>query len=132
MIAVGEHCWGSAPPYLVRASCPFGGGVAGSYQELCGVLSGGVLVLGALLGRASSAEDDTLAYRFAGRYRELFLAAMGNSRCEAIRSSLPAVPKRCLPVLERGVALLLDLIDDARSQGLVAPSPPAGGGPDWP
>ena len=87
MLAVGEHKLGSLEPQSVRMSNPFGGGVGGTRQELCGALAGGLMVIGALYGRTDSSQDDTLSYERAKQFREAFLAAFGHTQCEPIREA---------------------------------------------
>ncbi len=64
---------------LIKVSSGFGGGIAGSTEELCGAFTGGVLALGAVLGREAPGEelrDLGLALldfkeRFAGKFESL-------------------------------------------------------------
>ena len=116
MIAVGGHYLDPLPELLVRASCPFGGGIGGSYDELCGVLSGGVIVLGALWGRASSAENDEWVRELARQYQARFVAYAGTSTCRPIRDSMPEQERRCLPVVLEGARLLVEIIAKARQE----------------
>ncbi|HMK66600.1 MAG TPA: arsenite methyltransferase, partial [Thermodesulfobacteriota bacterium] len=44
-------------PDAIRAASVFGGGIAGSTEELCGAFTGGVLALGYLLGRNHPGDD---------------------------------------------------------------------------
>jgi len=108
---VGEHYWGETPEALLRASNAFGGGVAGCHDELCGVLSGAVLMIGARYGRTSSDESDECLYAFLREYRERFAQFAGGTRCEDVRSRLPEVEKRCLPVVEEGTRLLMEMLE---------------------
>jgi C_GCAxxG_C_C family probable redox protein len=64
-----------------------GGGVGGSHEELCGALSGGVLMIGALYGRTSVDEDDDECYRRVCLYRDRFLEHFGTTRCFDLRES---------------------------------------------
>lgn len=109
MIAVGEHWMGQAPELLVRASCPFGGGVGGTREELCGVLSGGVLLLGATRGRISADENDKPLYELVSEFRRRFIAHFGSAQCQAVRACMPEESRRCHPVVAEGVRLLLEL-----------------------
>lgn len=113
VIAVGDHYLGKTPEILQRASCPFGGGIGGCYQELCGVLSGGTLILGALCGRASSSESDEELRALGCEFRQRFIDLAGSSQCQAIRDSLPDQPKRCLPIVEEGTRLLVELLESS-------------------
>ncbi|HHX44922.1 MAG TPA: C_GCAxxG_C_C family protein [Chloroflexi bacterium] len=110
MIAVGDHLMGQTPEVLIRASNPFGGGVGGCRQELCGVLAGAMLVLGATRGRLAPTEDDKALYDLVCRYRERFIATFGSSQCEAVRNTMPEMDKRCAAVVEGGVRLLLEML----------------------
>jgi len=116
VIAVGDHYFGQVPELLVRASCPFGGGVGGSHQELCGVLGGGTLLLGALWGRASSAENDDFVRNLVCRFREQFIATAGNAQCQAILDGLPDEKGRCLPIVIEGTRILVKLIEEAAKE----------------
>jgi C_GCAxxG_C_C family probable redox protein len=110
VIAVGDHLMGKTPEVLVRASCPFGGGVGGCRQELCGILAGATLILGATRGRLEPSEDDKPLFEFLCRYRERFIQEFGHTRCEPVRNTMPEVDKRCGPIVERGVRLLMEML----------------------
>jgi hypothetical protein len=61
------------------------GGLGDTQQEMCGALSGGVLVIGGLLGRESLNEDDRPALDLATRYRKRFLAELDATQCARLR-----------------------------------------------
>jgi len=105
---VGEDLWGETPEVLLRASCPLGGGVAGTHDELCGVLSGAVLLAGARWGRTAPEEDDKPLYAALADLRERFRDLFGHTRCDDIRLSYPDVPKRCRPVVAAGARLVME------------------------
>jgi len=104
--------YGQTPDVLLRVSTPFGGGVGLTEKELCGVLSGGVILIGSLLGRISPATSDDEVQALAETWRRQFHRAMGATICEDLRATLPNEPNRCRPVVGRGVGLLLDLLED--------------------
>ena len=87
MLAVGEHKLDKLEPQSIRMATPFGGGVGGTHEELCGALAGGVMVIGALYGRTDSSQDDSQAYELAKRYRKAFLAEFGHTQCAPIREA---------------------------------------------
>ena len=99
------------PEILIRASCPLCGGLGGCYEEMCGVLSAGILLLGCLWGRVSWAESDDLVCDLACQFRERFIAFSGSSQCKVIRASLDDEPKRCAPIVAEGARLLVELIE---------------------
>jgi C_GCAxxG_C_C family probable redox protein len=110
-IAVGDYYLDPCPGILKRVSCAFGGGVGGCRQELCGVLGGGVIALGALYGREVVSEDDAELKKLICKFRDAFIARFGTSTCEPIRNALPDVEKRCCGVVQDGTRLLVDLIE---------------------
>ena len=114
ILAVGEHVLGELDPRMVRMSTPFAGGVAGTKEEMCGALSGGLMVIGALHGRANLSDSEEAALRVAASYRERFAAAMGDTTCWPIyeQHHLPDEIGSCAPVVKRAAGLLLDLLDE--------------------
>jgi len=67
-----------------------GGGVGGSQQEMCGALSGGVLVLGCLFGPAGAGEDRQFVSDRVAQYRERFAERFGATRCAPLRQRIEA------------------------------------------
>ena len=65
----------------------FGGGVGGSHAELCGAVSGGVLVLGLLTPHTDSADKE-------GKRRIWFEAVFGLTRCGELLKARPGVTER--------------------------------------
>ena len=114
MLAVGEHKLGKLEPQAIRMANPFGGGVGGTHQEMCGALAGGLLVIGALYGRTDSSQDDTPCYERAKQYREGFLAEFGHTKCEPIRDAFakPDGSHGCDQVVERAARVLLGVLDE--------------------
>lgn len=110
MIAVGDYYFGKAPEILIRAACPLAGGGGCSYEEMCGLVSGGLMIMGALMGRVSFEENDDAVQALAREYRERFRALAGHTQCQAIRNSLPEVDKRCQHIVVGAVRLLLDML----------------------
>ncbi len=114
MLAVGEHYFGQVPDMLVRTSCPFAGGIGCDYKEACGVLSGGIIVLGALWGRASAQENDDWIQDLTCQYRDAFVKVNdGTATCQVIRDSMPEEDKRCFPIVQGGIRVLVPLIEEA-------------------
>lgn len=117
VLAMGEHYLSPLPEILLRASNPFGGGVAGCRQELCGALGGGILILGALWGRTSSTENDEHLKGLICRLREGFIARYGSTTCQPIRDVARDEVIGCLPVVEEAVRILVPLIEEEIERG---------------
>lgn len=112
MLAVGEHVLGHLEPQSIRMSTAFGGGVAGTRLEMCGALSGGIMVISGLHGRTDVNQDDQLAYDLAEQYREAFLAEFGHTQCEPIREMFqkPDGSHGCDQVVEQAARTLLGIL----------------------
>jgi C_GCAxxG_C_C family probable redox protein len=115
ILAVGEEVLGRLHPQSVRMATGLMGGLGGTQQEMCGALSGGVLVIGGLLGRQNLEQDDAPACSQAARYRERFLAEMGDTQCAPLRERVqaPGGLESCAEIVERAAAILLELLAQA-------------------
>jgi C_GCAxxG_C_C family probable redox protein len=112
LLVVGEHVLGDLEPKCARMATGFAGGVGDSQQEMCGALSGGLLVVGGLFGRTSKDEDDRPALALATCYRERFQAALGATQCARVWDTVhaPGGLGSCALVVERAATILLELL----------------------
>jgi C_GCAxxG_C_C family probable redox protein len=112
MLAVGEHVLGELDPRMAKMPTPFAGGVGDTREEMCGALSGGLMVIGALCGRTGPDENDDTAMRLATRYRELFAEKMGDTHCGPVyeRHHAPDGTGSCAVVAEQAAEILLALL----------------------
>jgi len=114
LLAVGEHVLGQFPEVCKRMGTGFSGGLGGTHQELCGALSGAVLVSSALLGRADTRGSDRPAMNVATLYRARFLAKFGDTQCARLRERIksPGGLGSCAVLVEQAAVLLLDLLEE--------------------
>lgn len=114
MLAVGEHVLRDFDRRMVTIASPFAGGVGGTEEEMCGALSGGVMVIGAVHGRNEAHEDDQKAKELAVRYREGFAEEFGTTRCGPICEEMhaPGSPGSCKFVAERAALVLLEVLGE--------------------
>jgi C_GCAxxG_C_C family probable redox protein len=120
LLAVGKHLLGDLEPQSIRMASALAGGVGRTHQEMCGALGGGVLVIGALFGRASLDQDDQVALDLAALYRARFLAAFGHTQCARLRESVVDAPGglgSCAVLVERAASLLLELLQEHDARG---------------
>lgn len=111
MLAVGEHLWGQVDDRICRMTTGLAGGVGGTQQELCGALSGGVLLIGALHGRVRADEDDSRCKRLASLYRERFAQALGATRCGDLRATwYGSGGASASALVERAARILLEML----------------------
>ena len=113
MIAVGEHYMDSVPDSLKRASGALAGGAGCSFEELCGVLSAGLMVLGVVQGRDAPTENDDRLQEQSRRVRDRFLEVFATTKCATIRGRQPEEPKRCRPIVREGVRIILEVMEEA-------------------
>lgn len=76
-------------PEVVKVSSCFGGGIAGTMEELCGAFTGGVIALGALLGRENPGETLKEAAEAVKKYKAWFLENHGSINCQALIDGFP-------------------------------------------
>jgi len=116
VLAVGEHLWGEVDDHTLRMTTGLAGGVGCGEQELCGVLSGGVMVIGAQHGRTAPDVDDSECHRLVCLYRNRFIEELGHSRCMDLRESGFGGdgPWPCSNLIERAARILLEVLDEAQ------------------
>ena len=68
------------PDGCLRMATPFGGGI-GRSEDICGALTGGVMGVGACLGRVGADGDKTRSYDAANALFKGFVAAFGSAKC---------------------------------------------------
>jgi C_GCAxxG_C_C family probable redox protein len=95
-----------------RMATPFGGGV-GRTEELCGALTGGVLAIGACIGRTGPTEDRLRSYEAAGRLYRAFLGRFGSTCCKVLNKSdfgSQEHRRRCGAFVSEGTRLTLEIL----------------------
>jgi len=96
-----------------RVTGIYQGGVAGTKQSECGVLTAGMMVIAALYGRSSMDEDESRAVELSQKYWDMFKEEFETSNCTVLREG-PAGPEaatRCGTIVVRGARMLADLLD---------------------
>jgi C_GCAxxG_C_C family probable redox protein len=116
LLVVGEHVLGHLPPESARMATGLAGGIGGSHEEVCGALSGGVLVIGGAYGRTELHEDDQMALTLSMRFRERFLAQLGHTQCAQLRTMVhaPGGPDSCAQLVQQAALILLQLLDESQ------------------
>ncbi len=76
---------------VLAVSGGFGGGVGGTHEELCGAVSGGVMVLSLLYPHLDNSDPDSkpALYARAADFRSRFLARFGNTCCGRLLETVP-------------------------------------------
>jgi len=103
---------GLEPERLFAAAGGFGGGVGTSHEELCGAISGALLVLGLLHphtraeDRAGKREISGLAKEFRRRFQETF----GHTRCGDLLRARPGAGEKTPAALRLGLTAHCDIM----------------------
>lgn len=117
VLAVGGHLLGDAVP-PIRLATPLGGGIGSTHEEVCGAITGGVLIIGALHGRdrPDQIEEKERAADLAACYREGVLSTLGDTRCQPLRDRHHGYDGSgtCAPVVEGAAAVLLRILMEER------------------
>jgi len=115
LFAVGKYKLGELHPQCAKIATVFSGGVGSCHQELCGGLSGGLLVIGSLYGRINPEEDDVLVKDLGKKFREQFLKEFGSTKCEDVKAWLieQGMEEKCDKVVERSAMMLMNLLDES-------------------
>ena len=107
-IAVGEHTLDEISEPMIRMTTPFAGGVGGQHCDLCGALTGGLMVIGALRGRTDSQVNDDYCQKLAADYRNAFKAKFGSVICEDLKQGA------CGELTRQASLLLMDFLEDGQ------------------
>ncbi len=99
---------------LVKAASAFGGGIAGSTGELCGAFSGGVMVLGYLLGRENPGDNLRDCANLTNQFKKSFKEKFGSLNCGTILDSFNEQenPFGCVNLTAEAAEILAGLLND--------------------
>ena len=73
---------------MTKIASTFLVGVGGTHEELCGALSGGILVIGYLMGRTEPGIDIQPAKDMTAALRQCFIDKYGTTQCQALLDKL--------------------------------------------
>jgi len=115
LLAVGQHYFPISLPGLIRIAAPFSGGVAGTQEELCGALTGGLMVIGAMFGRKSANEDDDYCIALTRLFRERFIHHFETLQCKKLRNNWVGKPGQpdCAELTAQAAGLLIEVIENS-------------------
>lgn len=95
-----------------QLATPFGGGI-GRSQDVCGALTGGVLGIGAALGRTEPSDDKMRSYDAACMLYRSFLGRFGSVGCSALNRgdfTSPEHRPRCGRLVAEATRLAVEAI----------------------
>lgn len=89
-------------------STAFCGGVACTWEELCGALSAGTMVISMKYGRVTADEDDAPSRAAAAELRRRFIEWFGTSKCGPIHDRHDG----CQWVVEEASRIIFSVLED--------------------
>jgi C_GCAxxG_C_C family probable redox protein len=101
----------------MRMATPFGGGV-GRSEDICGALAGGVMAIGAAIGRTEAEDDRLRSYEAAGKLHKSFCEEFGSSQCRVLNKSDFKSPEhrvRCGRFVEGATRITLQILREEQS-----------------
>ena len=113
MLAVGEHMLENVDAQSIKMTTAFAGGIGGTQRDLCGALNAGIMIIGALHGRAAPGEDDTLCLKLATDYRDRFAQELGSISCAELRAERfgSRGQEPCSLLVARAARILLEVLE---------------------
>lgn len=114
MLAVGEHTFGQVDDQTLKMTTGFSGGIGVTYRDLCGLLTSGLMIIGALHGRTQPDADDTRCQKLATAYRDRFAQQFCSVYCHQLRAEQYGSQGRepCSVLAERATHVFLDLLEE--------------------
>jgi hypothetical protein len=99
---------------ILRMTMVLHGGMADSMSSHCGGLTTGILIIGALYGRADIQGDARFAPAIARRYWQAFLDEFETSHCTTLKNGQPSgeAPTRCGCIMVRSARLLVKCLQE--------------------
>lgn len=103
---------GQEPEQLFAVAGGFGGGVGGSHEELCGAVSGGLLVLGLLVPHTQGEDRERKReiYGLAKTFRRRFSEVFGLTRCGELLRARPGTSQKTAAALRLGLTAHCDIM----------------------
>ncbi len=91
----------------------FGGGVGQTFSQLCGVISGGLIVIGHFHGRREQGASWEDASQLGNQLVKRFVALHGTCHCGALRERFGEVEQmdRCRDLVRSGTVGLLTILE---------------------
>jgi len=113
LLALGAHYMGEIHPQTICMSTPFAGGVGCSHADLCGALTGGIMLIGAMHGRVDAQTNDERCQALAAAFRAQFLQAFGWLKCQDLKDHWIGLSgqESCAALMEKAAGLLIEVLE---------------------
>ena len=107
-----------AHPEAIKVASAFGGGIAGSTEELCGVFTGGIIALGLVLGRENPGDELRDCGNLTKEFKKRFKLQFGSLNCMTILDSFGEQqnPLDCVKLTAEAAVILADVLNEFRTK----------------
>ena len=97
---------------IPKVASGFGGGIGSSKEDVCGILTGGVIALGWLYGRSEPGADINNLKSLTGVFRKKFIERIGSTKCPEILEKLGEQEKmiKCKKLTAEMTGVLWEII----------------------
>ncbi len=101
-------------PEVLKAASAFGGGIAGTTEDLCGAFTGGVMATGLLLGRENPGLEMKDCGKVIKEFKSRFIENFGSTNCRTILESNNNKEARmdCVRLTAKASAMLGEILTD--------------------
>ena len=101
-------------PEAVKIASGFGGGIAGSMEELCGAFTGGIIALSSLVGRENPGESMKDISILVSEFKEKFLEEFGSLKCPKLLEEFNKQenPYGCVKLTASASIMLADILNE--------------------
>jgi C_GCAxxG_C_C family probable redox protein len=102
-------------PQVIKVATGFAGGIGEQKHDVCGALSGGIMVIGLLYGRGEVTGADEECERLSALYRDCFIKEFGYTICQDLRDNWRGKPgqEHCSDLVAKASKILLDVLDSS-------------------
>jgi C_GCAxxG_C_C family probable redox protein len=99
---------------VIKIASAFGGGIAGSMEELCGAYTGGIITLGSLIGRENPGENMKDLSILATEFKDKFLEEFGSVQCRILLEgfSKQENPSGCVKLTATASIMLSNILNE--------------------
>ncbi len=103
---------------IIRFATPFGAGIGGR-RDLCGMITGGALVIGLVYGRTGTAdiEHKTEAYRRVAKYYRWFKTERQLKCSEIVTGKFTGHTGACVSLMTDAIDKLVEILREPSKQG---------------
>lgn len=114
ILSLAKYYLGGADPSWVKMVSGMAGGIGGSHEEVCGVITGAINIIGLLYADPNPDDNDDAFQELCEGYLHEFERILGGKRCTDFREGLgytgrePGKP--CSIIIEKGTRLLIDYL----------------------